>query len=43
MKQIFFGYMDDTGGIVTNLCIILPQMSGWIKYLENGGKTCHLN
>ena len=21
------------------LCIILPQMSGWIKYFENGGKN----
>ena len=31
--------MDDIRGIVTPLCIILPQMSGWIKYFENGGKN----
>ena len=31
--------MDDTGGIVTPLSIILPQMSGWTKYFENGGEN----
>ena len=31
--------MDDIGSIVTSLCIILPQMIGWIKYFENGGKN----
>ena len=31
--------MDDINGIDTPLCIILPQMSGWIKYFENGGKN----
>ena len=25
--------------IVKQLCIILPQMTGYIKYLENGGKN----
>ena len=34
----FIDYMDDISGIVGPLCIILPQMSGWIKYFENGGK-----
>ena len=29
--------MDDTK--VIQLCLILPQMSGWIKYFENGGKN----
>ena len=24
---------------VFTLCLILPQMSGWIKYFENGGKN----
>ena len=24
---------------VSPLCLILPQMSGWIKYFENGGKN----
>ena len=31
------GYLE--GGIVKPLCIILPQMSGYIKYFENGGKN----
>ena len=34
----FVGYQDDE--IVKPLCIILPQMSGYIKYFENGSKTC---
>ena len=24
------------------LCVILPQMSGYIKYFDNNGKICHL-
>ena len=39
ISNIFIGYMDDISGIVTPLCIILPQMSGWIKYFENGGEN----
>ena len=31
--KYFIGYQD---GIVRPLCIILPQMSGYIKYFENG-------
>ena len=27
------------GEIVKPLCIILPQMSGYIKYFEHGGKN----
>ena len=27
------------GEIVKPLCIILPQMTGYIKYFENGGKS----
>ena len=38
-SKVFIGYLDDISGIVTHLCIILPQMSGWIKYNENGGKN----
>ena len=34
----FIGHLE--GGIVKPLCIILPQMSGYIKYFENGSKTC---
>ena len=33
----FIGYQE--GEIVTPLCIILPQMSRYIKYFENGGKS----
>ena len=36
-SKVFIGCMDDISGIVTPLCIILPQMSGWIKHFENGG------
>ena len=38
-RKIFIGYLDDISGNVTPLCIILPQMSGWMKYFENGGKN----
>ena len=33
----FIGYQNDE--IVKPLCIILPQMSGYIIYFENGGKN----
>ena len=36
--KYFIGYKE--GETVTPLCIILPQMSGYIKYFENGSKTC---
>ena len=35
--KYFIGYQDDE--IVKPLCIILPQISGYIKYFENGGKN----
>ena len=35
--KYFIGYQE--GEIVKPLCIILPQMSGCIKYFENGGKN----
>ena len=38
-SKVFIGCLDDINGIVTPLCIILPQISGWIKYFENGGKN----
>ena len=34
--KYFIGYQEDE--IVKPLCIILPQMTGYIKYFENGGK-----
>ena len=33
----FLGYQEDE--IVKPLCIILPQMSGYIKHFENGAKN----
>ena len=35
--KYFIGYKE--GKIVKPLCIILPQMTGYIKYFENGGKN----
>ena len=35
--KYFIGYQE--GKIVKPLCIILPQMSGYIKYFKNGGKN----
>ena len=35
--KYFIGYKEDD--IVEPLCIILPQMSRYIKYFENGGKN----
>ena len=38
-SKVFIGYISDISGNIERLCIILPQMSGWIKYFENGGKN----
>ena len=35
--KYFNGYQEDK--IVKPLCIILPQMSGYIKYFKKGGKN----
>ena len=35
--KYFIGYKDDN--IIRLLCIILPQMGGFIKYFDNGGKN----
>ena len=35
--QYFIGYLKNK--IVKPLCVILPQMSGFIKYFENGSKN----
>ena len=35
--KYFIGYKE--GKVVKPLCIILPQMTGYIKYFENGGKN----
>ena len=36
-SKYFIGYIDDD--IIRPLCIILPQMSEYIKYLDHGGKN----
>ena len=38
--KYFIGYKDDN--IIRPLCIILPQMSGYIKYFDDGGKNMSL-
>ena len=40
-SKYFIGYLhdDDDDDVITPLCIILLQMSGYIKYFDNGGKT----
>ena len=35
--KYFIGYLK--GEIVKSLCIVLPQMSGYIKYFENGSEN----
>ena len=35
--KYYIGYQEDE--IIKSFCIILPQMSGYIKYFENGGKN----
>ena len=35
--KYFIGYLE--GEVAKPLCIILPQMSGYIKYFENGSKN----
>ena len=35
--KYFVGYQEDE--IVKSLCIILPEMSGYIKYFENSDKN----
>ena len=36
--KYFIGYKESE--IVKLFCTILPQITGYIKYFENGGKTC---
>ena len=36
--RYFIGYSHDDD-VIKSLCVILPQMSGYIKYFENGGKN----
>ena len=36
--KYFIGYLHDDD-VIRPLCIILPQMSGYIKYFDKGGKN----
>ena len=36
--KYFIGYLHDDD-VIRPLCIILPQMRGYIKYFDNGGKN----
>ena len=39
--KYFIGYQEDE--IVKPLCIILPQMNGYINFFESGGKNVSLS
>ena len=38
--KYFCGYLNND--IIQRLCVILPQMSGYIKYFDDGEKICRL-
>ena len=38
--KYFCGYLNND--VIQQLCVILPQMSGYIKYFDDGGEKCHL-
>ena len=38
--KYFIGYQEDE--IIKPLCIVLPQMNGYIKYFQHGGKKMSL-
>ena len=40
-SKYFIGYLNDVDD-VSPLCIIMPQIDGYIEYFENGGKICNL-
>ena len=35
--KYFYGYLNND--VIKALCVILPQMNGYIKYFDNGGKN----
>ena len=37
-SKYFIGYLDNDD-IIRPMCIMLPQMSGYIKYFDDGGKN----
>ena len=38
-SKYFSGYLDDDDNIIRLLCIIMPQIGGYIKYFDDGGKN----
>ena len=38
-SKLFIGYLQDDDYVIRPSCIISPQMSGYIKYFDNGGKN----
>ena len=38
--KYFCGYLNND--VIKPLCVILPQMNGYIKYFDNGGKNMSL-
>ena len=38
--KFFCGYLNNNS--IKPLCVILPQVDGYIKYFDDGGKICHL-
>ena len=38
--KYLYGYLNND--TIQPLCVILPQMNGYIKYFDDGGKICHL-
>ena len=35
-SKFFIGYIHDDDDVIKPLCVILPRMSGYIKYFDNG-------
>ena len=38
--KYFCGYLNND--VIKPLCVILPQMNGYIKYFDNGRKICNM-
>ena len=41
-SKYFIDYLHDDDDVISPLCIILAQMSRYIKYFDNSGKICLL-
>ena len=38
-SKYLIGYLHDDEDVIRPLCIILPQLSGYLEYFDNGGKN----